>query len=162
MDYHILFEGTDCLENVFSYVRTQDHACNFDIQQLSHKLSIGAEIDAIFQCYPDLNNGHIHHNLVNAQGIDHMNLKSWIRNVCVSNVDLKKDYLAGCKLANDLLVSHFSTPSAAVNFDSLFAHPKIDHLCPNKLYIGSSVGNDEEEDGDLDWMVLHLVVFFKR
>lgn len=80
-----------------------------------------------------------------------MNPKSWVGNVCVSNVDLKKKYLAGCKLANDHLVSHFSTSSAAVNFDSLFAHLKVDHLHPNKLYIGSSMGNDEEEDGDLDW-----------
>lgn len=26
LDYHILFEGTDRLEGVFSHVRTQDHA----------------------------------------------------------------------------------------------------------------------------------------
>lgn len=27
MDYYIIFEGTDHLENVFSHVRTQHHAC---------------------------------------------------------------------------------------------------------------------------------------
>ena len=63
MDYYILFEGTDRLENLFSQARTQDHARNFDILQLAHKLSIGAEIDAIFQKYPDLYHGHLRRNL---------------------------------------------------------------------------------------------------
>lgn len=63
MDYYILFEGKYYLENVFSQAHTQDHACNFDILQLAHKLSIGAEIDAIFQQYPDLYCGHLRHNL---------------------------------------------------------------------------------------------------
>jgi len=31
LDYYILFEGTDQLEGVFSHVRTQDYAWNFDI-----------------------------------------------------------------------------------------------------------------------------------
>ena len=79
------------------------------------------------------------------------NPKSWVGNVCVGDVDLKTEYFSGCKAANDLLVSHFSTSQAAVKFDALFAHPKVDHLHPNKLYIGSSIGNNEEEDGDLDW-----------
>ena len=80
-----------------------------------------------------------------------MNPKSWVGNICAGDVDLKTEYLSGRKAANDLLVSHFSTSQAAVNFDALFAHPKVDHLHPNKLYIGSSIGNNEEEDGDLDW-----------
>jgi len=150
IDYHILFEGTDRLENVFSHVRTQDHARNFDIQQLSQKLSIAAEIDAIFQRYPDLDRGHIRRNLVNAQGVDHMNPKSWTGNVRVGDVDIKAQYMAGQKKANEILVAHFSTPNAAIDFNQLFSHPEIDHLRPNKIYIGSSVG-DEEEDGDTEW-----------
>ena len=150
IDYHILFEGTDRLENVFSHVRTQDHARNFDIQQLSQKLSIGAEIDAIFQRYPDLDHGHIRRNLVNAQGVDHMNPKSWTGNVCVGDVDIKAQYMAGQKKANEILVTHFGTPNAAIDFNQLFSHLEIDHLRPNKIYIGSSVGN-EEEDGDTEW-----------
>ena len=149
IDYHILFEGTDRLENVFSHVRTQDHARNFDIQQLSQKLSIGAEIDAIFQRYPD--RGHIRRNLVNARGIDHMNPKSWTGNVCVGDVDIKAQYMAGQKKANEILVTHFGTPNAAIDFNRLFSHPEIDHLRPNKIYIGSSVSNEEEEDGDTEW-----------
>lgn len=66
MDYYILFEGTDRLENVFSQVRTQDHARNVDILQLAQKLSIGAEIDAILQRHPDLDQGHIRRNLLKA------------------------------------------------------------------------------------------------
>lgn len=48
--YYILFEGTDRLEGVFSHVQTQDHAPNFDILQLAHKLCIATEINAIFEC----------------------------------------------------------------------------------------------------------------
>ena len=55
--YYILFEGTDCIEGVFSNVQTQDHAPNFDILQLAHKLSIATEINAIFERHPDFNHG---------------------------------------------------------------------------------------------------------
>ena len=105
--YYILFEGTDRLENVFSHARTQDHARNFDILQLAHKLSIGAEIDAIFQRYPDLNRGHVRRNLINAQGVDHINPKSWIGNVRVGDVDIHKEYTAGRDEANKLMVEQF-------------------------------------------------------
>ncbi|KIM43651.1 hypothetical protein M413DRAFT_25980 [Hebeloma cylindrosporum] len=60
--YYILLKGADRLENMFSHVRT--HAHNFDILQLSHKLSIAAKIDAVFQWNPDLHRGHIHPNLI--------------------------------------------------------------------------------------------------
>jgi len=52
--YFILFEKTDWLEGVFSHVQTYNQVRNFDILQLAHKLSIGAEVNAIFECYPDL------------------------------------------------------------------------------------------------------------
>ncbi|KAF8153089.1 hypothetical protein B0H34DRAFT_636120, partial [Crassisporium funariophilum] len=93
--YYILFEGTDRLEGVFSHARTQDHACNFDILQLTQKLSIGAKVNAIFQCYPDLDCSHIRRNLAKARGVDHVNPKSWIGDVHVKNVDIKAGYYTG-------------------------------------------------------------------
>ncbi len=77
LEYFLLFEGTDRLEGVFSNVRTQDHSRNFDILQLAQKLSIGAEINAIFQRHPDLNRGHVRRNLVSVRGVDHINPASW-------------------------------------------------------------------------------------
>ena len=144
--YHILFEGTDRLENIFSHVRTQDHARNFDIQQLSHKLSIAAEIDAIFQRNPDLDRGHIRRNLVNARGVDHMNPKSWIGNTCVGEVDIEREYLAGRSLANDMLSGYFQGENSVINFDRLFSKPDVDHLRPRKEYIGSRTVDGEAAD----------------
>jgi hypothetical protein len=148
--YYILFEGTDRLENNFSHVRTQDHARNFDIQQLLHKLSIAAEIDAIFQRNPDLNKGHIRRNLVNARGIDHMNPKSWVGNTCVGEVDIRKEYLAGRSTANDILSAYFQSKGSIVNFDRLFSRPDVDHLRPKKEYIGSRTVDGEAVVDDLE------------
>jgi hypothetical protein len=142
--YFILLEGTDRLENIFSHVRTQDHARNFDVQQLSHKLSIAAEIDAVFQRNPDLDRGHVRRDLINARGVDHMNPKSWVGDVCIGKVDIQKEYLAGRKVANDLLESYFPG-RRSVNFDRLFSKAGIDHLRPiaNKGYVGSQAIDGE-------------------
>ena len=142
--YYILLEGTDRLENIFSHVRTQDHARNFDIQQLSHKLSIAAEIDAVFQRHPNLDRGHVRRNLVNARGVDHMNPKSWVGNVCVGNVDIQAEYLAGRNAANDLLELYF-LESGKVNFEKLFSKPEVDHLRPliHKDYVGSRAADND-------------------
>lgn len=156
--YFILFEGTDCLENIFSHVRTQDHARNFDIQQLSQKLSIGAEIDAIFQQHPDLDHGHVRWNLVNARGIDHMNPKSWIGDVQVGNVNLKAEYLAGRSEANALLSNHFHSKTAAINFNKLFSKPKANHLRPKEDYIGSRGADDDELEDDDGIAMGHLTI----
>lgn len=146
LDYHILFEGTDRLEGVFSHVRTQDHARNFDILQLAHKLSIGAEINAIFERCPDLDRGHIRRNLINARGVDHINPKSWIGDVCVGKVNIYNEYMAGRAAANELLMEQFGpTSNVSVDFDILFSNPKIDHLRPFGRYIGSNLDTDEDE-----------------
>jgi len=71
IEYFILLEGTDRLEEVFSHARTHDHSRNFDILQFGHKLSIGAEINTIYAKYPELDRGHIRRNLVDARGVDH-------------------------------------------------------------------------------------------
>ena len=119
--YYVLLEGTDRLEGVFSHARTHDHARNFDILQLAQKLSIGAEINSIFQRYPDLDRGHVRRNLINVRGVDHINPKSWLGNVRVGDVDIQKEYLSGRDQANELLVNEINwTPT---DFDSLFNCP---------------------------------------
>jgi len=148
LEYFILFEGTDRLEGVFSNVRTQDHARNFDILQLAQKLSIGAEINAVFQRNPDLDRGHIRRNLVNLRGLDHINPASWKGDAVVGHVDIVMEYLRGRDVANDLLVEYFGEP-ARVNFNTLFSPsaasaPKIDHLRPFGRYIGSRAEVDED------------------
>ncbi|KAF8150028.1 hypothetical protein B0H34DRAFT_638182, partial [Crassisporium funariophilum] len=109
LKYFILFEGTDRLEGVFSHARTQDHARNFDVLQLAHKLSIGAEINAIFEKYPDLDRGHYRRNLVGTHGVDHINPKSWVGDVAVGNVDIVAEYLEGQRIATKILQEQFKS-----------------------------------------------------
>ena len=148
--YYILLEGTDRLEGVFSHAHTQDHACNFDTLQLSQKLSIGAEINAIFQHYPELDHGHVWCNLVNVHGVDHINPKSWQGNVRVGDVDISKEYFAGRDQANGLLEEELHWEPT--NFDSLFSKPDFDHLHPGGIYIGTHPSDLEEPKNrdDLD------------
>lgn len=53
-------------------------------------------------------------------------------------MDIRIEYLASRKAANDLLESYF-LGSGGVDFDRLFSNPEVDHLRPliNKDYIGS-------------------------
>lgn len=111
-----------------------------------HKLSIGAEINAIFECCPNLDHGHICQNLINAWGVDHINPQSWTGDVCVGKVDIYNEYMAGCDAANTLLMEQFGpTSNTSVDFDFLFSNPKIDHLQPFSWYIGSNLDIDEDE-----------------
>ncbi|KAJ3521293.1 hypothetical protein NMY22_g12372 [Coprinellus aureogranulatus] len=141
--YYILLEGTDRLEGVFASARTHDHSRNFDILQLSHKLSIGAEINAIYQRRPHLDPGHRRLNLVNARGIDHINPASWDTSdgkLEVGSVDIAAEYLAGRDAANDLIAKQFGE-SSRLDYDALFAKPDHDHLRPEGSYIGAPVGS---------------------
>lgn len=147
--YFILHEGMDRLENLFSYARMHNHACNFDILQLSLKLGIAAECCAIYERHPDLDCGHIQRNLVGARGVDHINPKSWIGDVCVGHVQIAKEYLAGRAEAIKLLNQEFENFSF-VDFDSMFSDPDVDHLRPfkNKAYVG--LGRDDTDDIEID------------
>ncbi|TFK58729.1 hypothetical protein BDN72DRAFT_730422, partial [Pluteus cervinus] len=157
LEYHILFEGSDRLEGIFSNVRTQDHSRNFDILQLAHKLSVGAEVNAIFERYPELYKGHVRRNLDGAHGIDHINPKSWIGDVKVGNVDLEAEYRAGRDEADRLLSNYLNDSERdflLVDWDALFEHSNYDHLRPNGKYIGrdddDSIQNDSDDDAEAE------------
>ncbi|KAF8150849.1 hypothetical protein B0H34DRAFT_666223, partial [Crassisporium funariophilum] len=97
LDFYILMEGTDRLENLFCECRTQDHSRNFDIKQLAQKMSVATLINATYERNPELNRGHRKLNLQGAIGIDCINPKSWEGNTCVGNVDISKDWKSGWK-----------------------------------------------------------------
>lgn len=146
--YYILLEGTDRLEGVFSHARTQDHSSNFDILQLSHKLSIGAEINAIYARRPHLHRGHRRLNLTNAKGIDHINPRSWRGNVNVNDIKISQEYYAGRQDALAILERKFGR-NHSIDFDAIFGAPNSDHLQPFGEYVGVNYtdpeGDDEEE-----------------
>ena len=49
LQFHILLEGTDRLEGLFGDCWTQDHARNFDLEQLSGKLGVATLINIIME-----------------------------------------------------------------------------------------------------------------
>ncbi|KAJ7442929.1 hypothetical protein B0H11DRAFT_1748755, partial [Mycena galericulata] len=135
LKFYIILEGTDRLEVVFSDTRTQDHARNFEIEQLSGKLSVGALINAVFQRNPDLDRGHRRLSLTGALGIDHINPESWEGNTRVGDVDLAKRWKAGEIAANALLEKYFG-PSGRVDFQKEFSDRERDLLRPAGRYVG--------------------------
>jgi hypothetical protein len=154
IDYHILFEGSDRLEGIFSNVRTQDHARNFDVLQLAHKLSVGAEINAVFERNPDLYQGHKRRNIQGNREGDHLNPKTWTGNVQVGDVDIINSYLTGRDAADQLLTEFSDDLDAySVNWTTLFSTENCDHLRPEGLYVGSRAADDsdlQEDDDDSD------------
>ena len=146
--YHILLEGTDRLEGVFSHARTQDHSRNFDILQLAHKLSVGAEINAILERNPDLDRGHARRNLIGVRGVDHVNPKSWTGEVEVGSVDICACYLAGRAQADKLLAEYFGRDNRSLDWDAIFFDHTCDHLRPEGHYIGSRAADQDPNDDD--------------
>lgn len=108
LSFYILLEGTDCLEGLFGDCRTQDHARNFNIEQLAGKLSVATLINAAMECNPDLDRGHRHLFLKGAMGIDHVNPRSWTGNVCIGDVDLNAEWKQGQIDAGQILQKFFS------------------------------------------------------
>ena len=135
LTFHIILEGTDRLELLFGDVRTQDHARNFDILQLSEKLAVSALISTIFERNPDLDRGHRRLSLKDAMGVDHINPKSWTGDVRVGQVDIDAEWSQARTDANNFLVDTFGT-GAAADFTSLFAPDDHDLMRPNGHYIG--------------------------
>lgn len=145
VQFYIILEGTNQLETIFSDVRTQDHSRNFDVLQLSQKLSVAAAISATFERHPGLNRGHRKLALKDAEGVDHINPRSWTGNVRVRDVELAAEWIKGQHNANALLREYFGA-SAGVDFDALWRTPGLDILRPldPKIYVGSQWSPDDE------------------
>ncbi|THH30272.1 hypothetical protein EUX98_g3939 [Antrodiella citrinella] len=143
--YHIILEGTDRLEAIFGDCRTLDHNRNFDILQLSEKLSMALTINSIFEHYPDLDRGHRRLSLKDVEGIDHVNPRSWMGDVRVGNIDIAHEWTAGQETANRILVSYFGL-SASVDFDEFFdGRENCDLLRPlGNDYVGVNLTADDD------------------
>ena len=140
---HILLEGTDRLEQLFADCRTLDHARNFDIDELSSKISTASMLNAAFQRHPELDKGHRQLSLKDAMGIDHINPQSWEGNVIVGSVDLAKMWKAGQEAANQLLLKFYPDQHAQID-PAMFASQKCDLLRPNGEYVGVGIIDDDE------------------
>ena len=143
--FYLLFEGTDRLEQMFSDCRTQDHARNFDIEQLAGKLSVSSLINATFQRNPDLDRGHRRLQLDGAIGVDHLNPASMTGNVRVGSVNLALEWAAGRGEASNLLSNTFGQ-EASVDFIKIFSDENCDILRPRreKGYVGINTGLEND------------------
>lgn len=145
--FYIIHEGTDRLEGLFDDCRTQDHARNFDIAQLSEKLGVATLINAAYQRNPELDCGHRRLSLKGALGIDQVNPRSWEGDTRVGNVDLRTAWDDGCQSANSILVEFFV--DAAYNFANAFSQPNTDLLRPSGgAYVGSKATADDSRSED--------------
>jgi hypothetical protein len=138
---YILLEGTDRLEGLFGDCRTQDHARNFDIEQLAGKLSVATLINAAMERNPDLDKGHRHLSLKGAMGIDHVNPRSWPGNVCVGDVSLNTEWKQGPANAEQILQTFFG--EGGVDFASAFSKYGHDLLRPLGQYVGVTATADD-------------------
>ena len=145
LKFYIILEGTDRLETIFSDVCTQDHSRNFDVLQLSQKLSVSAAISATFKRHPNLDRGHRKLALKDAKGVDHVNPKSWRGDVRVGQVELSAEWINGQNDANILLKEYFGSEER-VDFAALWLQPGKDLLQPVRsgAYIGSQWSHDDE------------------
>ncbi|KAK7471312.1 hypothetical protein VKT23_002721 [Stygiomarasmius scandens] len=157
LKFYIILEGTDRLELVFSDVRTQDHGRNFDIEQLSEKLGVGALVNAAFQRNPELDRGHRRLKLKDVMGIDHVNPSSWKGNARVGDVDLEVQWRLGYENACAILRRYFGD-SLQCNFEEIFHSSGFDLLRPDGSYVGvrfeanddrSEVENPPDLRGDI-------------
>ena len=148
-DFHIILDGTDCLEQVFSDARTQDHSRNFDILQLSQKLSTASTINNIFLRNPELDRGHARLSLAGASGVDHVNPKSCVGNLISGSVNIQVLWATGQQEANAVLKQYFGE-DAVVKFTMLFKDRTKDLLRPEGKYVGTSASDSTDKycDGD--------------
>lgn len=143
LPFYIILEGTDRLEVLFCECRTQDHARNFDIEQLSEKLGVAMLIDAAFERNPDLDRGHRRLSLKGSLGIDRINPQSWIGNARVGDVDVLSAWVAGREAANSMLEDYFGK-SVRCDFTSIFSKQDHDLLRPLGTWVGTQPTDDDE------------------
>ncbi|KAF9791964.1 hypothetical protein BJ322DRAFT_984195, partial [Thelephora terrestris] len=150
-NFHIILDGTDRLEQVFSDARTQDHSRNFDLLQLSQKLATASTINNIFLRNPDLDRGHARLSLTAATGVDHVNPRSCLGNLVSGSVNIQALWVVGQSNANKVLEDYFGD-EATVDFAKLFRDPKAkaDLLRPDGNYVGASVADSHAEYEDQD------------
>ncbi|KAF6742437.1 hypothetical protein DFP72DRAFT_1022411 [Ephemerocybe angulata] len=150
---HIILEGTDRLELLFGDTRTQDHSSNFDIKQFAEKAAVGTQINAAFARNPDLDRGHQRLSIHGTIGIDHVNPRSWEGNVRVGDVDLKRCWDNGRKLAIQLMKKYLPTFEIP-DFSAIWRKANHDLLRPKGVYVGTRRTDDdarsEDEADDLD------------
>jgi hypothetical protein len=145
--YYIFFEGTDRLENLFCDCRTQDHARNFDVDQLSSKLSNATLINAVFERNPDWSKGHRRLDLRDAMGVDRINAESWEGDTRVEKVDLVGEWKHGERIANDVVAKYFGD-GAQFDFGSHFQKRNHDILRPNGEYVGLRGDKNDKKSED--------------
>ena len=143
-DFHIILDGTDRLEQVFSDARTQDHSRNFDVLQLSQKLATASTINNIFLQNPELDRGHTRLSLAGASGVDHVNPASCTSNLTSGSVNIQALWASGQREANVVLVHYFGE-GAAISFTTLFSDPTKDLLRPEGNYIGATASDSMDE-----------------
>ena len=130
----------------------QDHARNFDIEQLSEKLGVATLINAAYQRNPDLDRGHRRLSLKGALGIDHVNPRSWEGDTRVGNVNLRAAWADGCKSANTILGDFFGI-DATYDFVNAFSQPNTDLLrLSGGAYVGSKATVDDSRSEDENLM----------
>ena len=151
-NFHIILDGTDRLEQVFSDVRTQDHSRNFDLLQLSQKLATASTINSIFLCNPELDRGHARLSLTAATGVDHVNPKSCLGELVSGSVNIQALWVMAQNEANKVLVQYFGD-QAALAFGKLFEDPEVDLLRPEGRFVGASTFDSlaeyESHDSDI-------------
>jgi hypothetical protein len=145
---HLLFEGTDRLEELFGKARTTDHSRNFDVLQLSQKLAIGTILHAIFQAHPDVARPHKAIATSNRKGVDHRNPASVTGNCRVGDFEVLDEYNGGLDFGVSLLRHYFPR----VTFKDLRKHFQQDNdkdrnlSCPNGFYVGHSHASQTQHD----------------
>jgi hypothetical protein len=145
---HLLFEGTDRLEQLFGEARTTDHSRNFDVLQLSQKLAIGTILHAIFQANPDVARPHKAIATSNKKGVDHGNPASVTGNCRVGDFEVPDRFNAGLNFGASLLHQYFPK----VTFTDMRKHFQQDDdrdrnlSCPNGFYVGHSRTSQAQRD----------------
>lgn len=135
--FYIIHCGTDRLETDFCLARTQSHHRNFDILDLAGKLATSSLIDCIYARNPTLDAGSRRLKVLGADGIDHLNPRSWIGDVNVDKVSLQLCWEAGRKQAVELISSIYPG-DPVVDFGIVFCLANHDLLRPTGRYVGFS------------------------
>ena len=136
-NFYIIHCGTDRLETDFCLARTQSHHRNFDILDLAGKLATSSLIDCIYARNPTLDAGSRRLKVLDVDGIDHLNPKSWIGDVNVDKVSLQLCWEAGRKQATEL-ISLIYPGDPVVDFSTVFCLVNHDLLRPTGRYVGFS------------------------